>query len=115
MNKKTIFTIIAIAALIAGIILGTFTDVANDLPAIGLSAFGLGGLIVLTYNKSEKKGGVLLASIICMVISGFTAALAELSQETYTKLISAVVALVALIVSILIPIISNALSKKKIE
>ena len=76
MNKKTVFTVIAIVALIAGIVLGTFTDVGNDLPAICLSAFGLGTLIILTYNKSEKKGGVLIASIICMVISGFAAAFA---------------------------------------
>ena len=112
MNKKTIFTIIAIAALIGGLVLGTFTDVANDLPAIALSAFGLGGLIIVTFNKSEKKGGVLIASIICMVISGFAAAFAEMSQDTYSKLISAIVAVVALIVGILIPIFSKSLSKK---
>ena len=112
MNKKTIFTIIAIAALIGGLVLGTFTDVMNDLPAIALSAFGLGGLIIVTFNKSEKKGGVLITSIICMVISGFAAAFAEMSQDTYSKLISAIVSVVALIVGILIPIFSKSLSKK---
>lgn len=113
MNKKTVFTIIAIVALIGGLVLGTFTDVANDLPAIALSAFGLGGLIIITFNKSAKKGGVLIASIICMVVSGFAAAFAEMSQDTYSKLISAIVAVVALIVGILIPVFSNALSKNK--
>lgn len=113
MNKKTVFTVIAIVALVAGIVLGTFTDVGNDLPAICLSAFGLGTLIILTYNKSEKKGGVLIASIICMVISGFAAAFAEMSQDALSKLISAIVAVVALIAGILIPVISKALAKKE--
>lgn len=115
MKKKTIFTIIAIVALIGGIVLGVFTDIGNDLPAIGLSALGLGTLIILTYKKSEKKDGVTIASIICMVIAGFAAAFAEMSEETFSKLTAAIVAVVSLIVSILIPIISNALSKKKIE
>ena len=115
MNKKTVFTIVCIVSLIAGLILGAFTDVANDLPAIGLSAFGLGGLIIVTYKKSEKKDGILIASIICMVIAGFAAAFAEMSQDNFSKLIAAIVAVVTLIISILIPVISNALSKKKRE
>ena len=115
MSKKSIFTIIAIVCLIGGLVLGAFTDVANDLPAIALSAFGLGGLIIVTYKKSEKRDGVLIASIICMVISGFAAAFAEMSQDNFSKLISAIVSVVTLIIGILIPIISNALSKKKTE
>ena len=113
MNKKTIFTIIAIVSLIGGLVLGAFTDVANDLPAIALSAFGLGGLIIVTYKKSEKKDGILIASIIFMVISGFAAAFAEMSQDNFSKLIAAIVAVVSLIIAILIPVISNALSKNK--
>lgn len=113
MNKKTILLIVSIAALIGGVILGTFTDVANDLPAIALTSFGLGGLIIQTWKKSEKKSGFLLASIICMVICGIAAAFAEMSQETLSKLIAAVVALVALVVSILIPVFSKKLLQKK--
>ena len=97
MNKKTIFTIIAIVALIAGIGLGVTTDIANDLPAIALTAFGLGGLVIQTYNKSEKKGAATLASIILMVICGLAAAFAEMSQDNLSKLISAVVAVVTLL------------------
>ena len=115
MNKKTILTIIAIVALIGSIVLGVFTDIGNDLPAIGISALSLSMLIILTYKKSEKKDGVTIASIICMVIAGFAAGFAEMSEDTFSKLTAAVVAVVSLIVSILIPIISNALSKKKIE
>ena len=115
MNKKTIFTIISVVALLAGLGLGYFTDVANDLPAIGLTAFGLGGLILTTWKKSEKKNGLLVASILCMVISGLAAAFAEMAQDYYSKLISAIVAVITLIAAVLIPVISNALSKKKTE
>lgn len=111
MNKKTVFTIISIVALLGGLALGAFTDVLNDLPALALSAFGLGGLVITTWNKSEKKGGVLLASIICMLVCGIAAAFAEMSQDNLQKLIAAGVALVALIVGILVPVISKAVSK----
>ena len=50
-----------------------------------------------------------------MVISGLTAVFAEMAQDSYSKLISAIVAVITLIVGILIPVISNALSKKKTE
>ena len=112
MNKKTILTVISIVSLLAGLSLGYFTDVANDLPAIGLTAFGLGGLILTTGKKSEKKNGFLVASILCMVISGLSAAFAEVSQDNYSKMIAAIVTVVALIAAILIPVISKALSKK---
>lgn len=112
MNKKTILTIIAVVALIGSIVLGVFTDIGNDLPAIGISALSLSILIILTYKKSEKKDGVTIASIVCMVIAGFAAGFAEMSEDTFSKLTATVVALVTLIVSILIPIISKALSKK---
>ena len=115
MNKKTVFTIIAIVALIGSIVLGVFTDIGNDLPAIGISALSLSVLIILTYKKSEKKDSVTIASIVCMVIAGFAAGFAEMSEDTFAKLTAAVVAVVSLIVSILIPVITNALSKKKTE
>lgn len=114
MNKKMIFTIIAIACLIGGLALGYFTDVWNDLPAITLSAFGLTSLCILTWKKSEKKNGILLASIICMVICGVSAAFAEMTEESLQKLIAAIVTVVSLIAGILIPVITNAVSKLKI-
>ena len=112
MNKKSILTIVSIASLLVGLILGSFTDVANDLPAIGLTAFGLGALILTTWKKSEKKNGTLVISILFTVASGIAAAFAEMTQDNFSKLISAVVAVVALITAILIPVISNALVKK---
>ena len=113
MNKKMILTIISIAALIVSLALGYFTDVYNDLPAIGLGAFGFGGLIITTWKKSEKKDGILLAAIICMVISGLSAVFAEMAQDSYSKLIGAIVAVITLIVGILIPVVSKALSKNQ--
>lgn len=114
MNKKMIFTIIAIVCLIGGLALGYFTDVWNDLPAITLSAFGLTSLCIVTWKKSEKKNGILLASIICMIICGISAAFAEMSEDNVQKLISAIVAVISLIIGILIPVISNAITNKKI-
>ena len=113
MNKKTVWTIVFIATLIVGLALGYFTDVADDLPAICLSAFGLGGIIITTWKKSEKKGGVLVTSIVLMVISGFSAAFAEMSQDNVSKLIAAIVAVIALIAAILVPVVSKALSKNE--
>ena len=114
MNKKSIFTIISIVALIAGLGLGYFTDVWNDLPAIALTAFGATGLCITTWKKSEKKNGVLLASIVCMIICGVSAAFAEMSEDNLQKLIAAIVAVVAVIAGILTPIIANAITNKKI-
>ena len=88
MNKKTIFTIISIAALIGGIALGYFTDIWNDLPAIALTSLGATGLCITTWNKSAKKDGFVLASIICMVICGIAGAFAEMSEDNLQKLIS---------------------------
>lgn len=114
MNKKVIFTIISIVALIGGITLGYFTDIWNDLPAIALTSLGATGLCITTWNKSAKKDGFVLASIICMVICGIAGAFAEMSEENLQKLIAAVITVVALIAGILIPVISKAIANKKI-
>ena len=114
MNKKAIFTIISIVSLIGGVTLGYFTDILNDLPAIVLTTFGATGLCITTWKKSEKKDGVVLASIICMVICGVTAAFAEMSEDNLQKMIAAIVAVVTLIAGILIPVISSAIANKKI-
>lgn len=114
MNKKTIFAIISIVSLIIGLGLGYFTDIWNDLPAIALTTFGATGLCISTWKKSEKKNGIVLASIICMIICGISAAFAEMTEDDLQKLIAAIVSVVAVIAGILIPIIANAITKKKI-
>ena len=114
MNKKVIFAIISIVALIGGIALGYFTDIWNDLPAIVLTTFGATGLCISTWKKSAKKDGFVLASIICMIICGVSAAFAGMTEDDVQKLIAAIVTVVALVAGILIPLISNAITNKKI-
>ena len=114
MNKKTIFAIISVVSLIGGLAMGYFTDIWNDLPAIVLTTFGATGFCISTWKKSEKKNGIVLASIICMIICGISAAVAEMTEDDLQKLIAAVVAVVAVIAGILIPIIASAITKKKI-
>lgn len=114
MNKKTIFAIISVVSLIVGLALGYFTDIWNDLPAIALTTFGATGLCISTWKKSEKKNGIVLASIICMIICGISAAVAEMTEDDLQKLIAAIVSVVAVIAGILIPIIASAITNKKI-
>lgn len=114
MNKKTIFAIISIVSLIIGLGLGYFTDIWNDLPAIVLTTFGATGFCISTWKKSEKKNGFVLASMICMIICGISAAFAAMTKDDLQKLIAAVVSVVAVIAGILIPIIANAITNKKI-
>lgn len=114
MNKKTIFAIISVVSLIGGLALGYFTDIWNDLPAIVLTTFGSTGLCITTWKKSEKKDGFVLASIICMIICGVSAAFAGMTEDNLQKLIAAVVSVVAVIAGLLTPIIANAITNKKI-
>ena len=114
MNKKVIFTIISIVALIGGITLGYFTDIWNDLPAIALTSLGATGLCITTWNKSAKKDGFVLASIICMIICGVSAAFAQMSEDSLQKLIAAIISVVAVIAGLLTPVIANAITNKKI-
>lgn len=114
MNKKTIFAIISIVSLIGGLALGHFTDIWNDLPAIVLTTFGATGFCITTWKKSEKKDGFVLASIICMIICGVSAAFAGMTEDSLQKLIAAIVSVVAVIAGILIPLIANAITNKKI-
>jgi multisubunit Na+/H+ antiporter MnhG subunit len=114
MNKKTIFVIISVVSLIGGLALGYFTDIWNDLPAIVLTTFGSTGLCISTWKKSVKKDGFVLASIICMIICGVSAAFAGMTEDNLQKLIAAVVSVVAVIAGLLTPIIANAITNKKV-
>lgn len=98
--KSKIVLIIGVAIIIASTILAAFTDVANDIPALIGTAFGLGLEIMAVWKKSEKKNGLVLAAIICAVIGGLCCAFAGLSEATVTSLVIAVAGLVALLVSI---------------
>lgn len=109
--KSKIWTFIFLIGLVAGIALGTFTDILNDLPAICVSAFGLGGLILKTWTKSEKKNWATVASLILMVVTGIAGAFSLLTEEEFNKILSTVISLGSLILSILTPILLKFIKK----
>lgn len=53
--KKNIWLLIGIICVVIGTAFACFTDIADDIPALFVAAFGLGAIIVSTWNKSEKK------------------------------------------------------------
>lgn len=109
--KKNLFVWIGIILIIVGAILSAFTDIANDIPGLAASAFGLGALIVSVYQKSEQKGVKVLFAIICIVLGAIACAIAGLSQEVTLQIITGVIGLVLLLIGIL----SVFVTKKKIE
>lgn len=111
--KKNICLFIGIIALVVGTAFACFTDIANDIPALFVAAFGLGAIIVSTWQKSEKKGTITLISIVLTCIGGFFCAIAGLSQEVGLKVIAAVTALVLLLISILGPVLADKIKQKR--
>lgn len=101
--KKQTFLFIGLGLLILGSIFACFTNFVSDIPALAIAAFGLGTLIVSIYQKAEKKDWVTLLSIIFVAVGAFCCAIAALSQETMTKVIASVIALVTLLVGIFVP------------
>lgn len=110
---KNFWTILSVVLIIIGSGFACFTDILSDIPALAIAAFGLGALIVSTWQKSEKKNWLTIVAIVCICIGGFCCAIAALSQDTMTKLIAAVVALVMLVSSILVPILVDKIKKKE--
>ena len=99
--KKNIFMLIGILVVIASCILGYFTDIANDLPTLIGTAFGLGMEIIAIWKKSDKKNWLVITAIICAVVGGICCAFAGLAEGTLTTLVTAIIGVVALLVSIL--------------
>lgn len=110
--KKNIWLLIGIICVVIGTTFACFTDIADDIPALFVAAFGLGAIIVSTWNKSEKKGTVTIVSILCTCIGGFCCAIAGLAQDVGLKVIAAVLALVLLLISILSPVIVSKIKKE---
>lgn len=100
MNKK-IGLIIGIALMVAGGIFAALTDVAADLPAVAITAFGLGITIMSVWNKAQKKDWKLKVALACMSVGGFCCALAGCAEETMTQLVSLVIAVVTIIAGLL--------------
>ena len=104
--RKNILLLIGVLVVIASCVLGYFTDIAGDLPTLIGTAFGLGIEIVAIWVKSEKKNGLVVAAIICAVIGGVCCAFAGLAEGTLTTLVSAIVGIIALLVSIFTTVIT---------
>lgn len=113
--KKNIFLWIGLALLVAGTIFACFTNIVNDIPALAVAAFGLGTIVVSIWNKSEKKDWVTIVAICCVSVGAFCCAICGLAQETMTKLISGIIAVVMLIIGIVVPLIKANIEKKKAE
>lgn len=109
--KKNIWLWIGIGLLVVGTVVACFTDILNDIPALAVAAFGLGSIIVSVWNKSEKKDWVTILAIVCVSVGAFCCAFVGLAQDTMTKVIAAVSALVMLLIGILTPVIKSKLSK----
>lgn len=109
--KKNIFLYVGIILMVVSVIIGCITDVANDLPAVIGSSAGMTLLIVSTWKKSEKKNGWTLTSIILAAVSGVLCVLAGLSEDKMNAIIIALIAAVSLIVSVILPVVSNAIKK----
>lgn len=104
---KNIWLWVGIACLVVGSVFACFTNIANDIPALAVAAFGLGTVIINTWNKSDKKDWKVIVSIVCVAVGGFCCAFAALSQEVMVQIVSAVIALVTLIIGVLIPVFSK--------
>jgi hypothetical protein len=99
---KNVWTIIAVACIIAGCVIGQFSTIAiADYSAIALEAFGLTALIISTIKKSEKKTWKEFAGIALFVIAGICCAVAGIAEGTMTQIITAVAGLIALILGLI--------------
>lgn len=107
--KKNPWLWIGVICLVAGTAMACFLNVAKDIPALIIAAFGLGCICVTTYQNAEKKSIGLIISLVLCVIGGFCCAVAGLSQETAVQIGAAVIALVSLLIGILGPTIVKKL------
>lgn len=99
--KGKILMIVGVLVVIISTIFGALTDVANDIPSLIGTAFGLGLEIIAIWNKSVKKNWMVVTAIICASIGGLLCAFAGLSESTVTSLVVAIAGVVALLISII--------------
>lgn len=102
MSKKNIFMLIGVLVVIASCAFGYFTDVANNIPTLIGTAFGLGMEIVAVWAKSTKRNWMVITAIVCAVAGGLCCAFAGVAETTLTTLVTAVLGLVALLASLFV-------------
>lgn len=100
---KNVWTIIAVACIIAGCVIGHFSTIAiADYGAIALEAFGFCTLIVNTLKKAKEKTWKEYSCIALFALAGVFCALAGVEESTMTQLISVVTGLIALIAGLFV-------------
>lgn len=110
--KKNIWTWIGVICLVVGAGFAFFTDIANDIPAIVVAAFGLGTLVVNAWKKSEKKDWKVVVTIILAIIGAFAMAIAGQTEDMTVKIWTAVAAVVSIVVGLLFPKVMSLFTKK---
>ena len=103
--KKNIVLWIGIILIIAGAAFAAFTDIAGDIPALAVAAFGLGVSVIAIWNKSEKKDWKVITSIACIVVGAFALGIAGFAEATMTTIIGSVIGLVSLIAGLITALI----------
>lgn len=100
---KNFITILAVACIIAGCAIGSFSSIAiADYGAIALEAFGFTVLVIKTIKNAEKKTWKEYSAVILFVAAGVCCGVAGIAEATMTTIITTVAGLVALIVGLLV-------------
>jgi hypothetical protein len=106
---KNIITILAVACIIAGCIIGCNSSLAiADYGAIALEAFGFTVLVIKTVKKAEKKTWKEYTGIILFIVAGVCCGVAGIAEATMTTIITTVAGMVALIIGLVVVKKKNA-------
>jgi len=99
---KNVWTIIAVACIIVGCIVGHFSTIAIvDYAAIAVEAFGFVTLIINTIKKADKKGAKEIAGIVLFAVAGGCCAIAGMAQDTMSQLITLIAGLIVFIAGLI--------------
>lgn len=106
---KNFITILAVACIIAGCIIGCNSSIAiADYGAIALEALGFTLLIVKTIKNAKEKTWKEYTGVILFAIAGVCCGIAGVAEATMTTIITTVAGLVALIIGLLVVKKKNA-------
>lgn len=99
---KNILVWVGLIVLIAATAVGEFTGIAlADWVELAGWSIGMALCVLGIVSKAEKKDWKLYVSIVGIIVGVFLLALAGISKDTITTVITAVFGLVVLIISIL--------------
>lgn len=102
---NTILKWVFIALTIAGVGVSYFTTIpAVDITALAVAFCSAGALFGSTLNKGDKKDWKTYVSTICITIGAFGLGFAGVSSEIVSKVVSAVIGLIALVIGIVMAV-----------